>query len=73
MDHRMPQFEPGAEEEFDRCRPTNRVAPSARFIGISERQMRRALAPGGDLEDLAIRVGKRVLVKTAALLALVEQ
>lgn len=52
-------------------RPTCQVPEAAAFIGISERSMRRALMPGGDLEHLSLRVGHRQLVKTTALLALV--
>lgn len=52
-------------------RPTCKVPEAAAFLGISERSMRRALEPGGDLEHLALRVGGRVLVKVTPLLAVV--
>lgn len=57
---------------FDRTRPTQQVATAAAWLGISERSLRRAVEPGGELEQLAVRVGRRVLIKTSALLALVE-
>jgi len=58
---------------LDRDKPTQLVADAAMFLGVGERTLRRALEPGGDLGHLAVRVGaRRVLVKTAALLALVE-
>ena len=58
--------------QLDTTRPTQTVAVAAEWLGVSERHLRRALEPGGDLEHLAVRIGHRVLVKTAALLALVE-
>ena len=48
------------------ARPLWTVAELHEFVGrevISERSLRRALEPGGDLADLAVRIGKRVLVK----------
>jgi hypothetical protein len=48
-------------------RPTLTVREAAGQIGVSERAMYDALAPGGDLEHLAVRVGRRVVVKTAGL------
>ncbi len=55
--------------DFDR-RLTCRVNEAAEALGVSERSMRRALEPGGDLAHLSLRVGHRQLVKVPALLAL---
>ena len=57
---------------LDINRPTQGVAAAAHWLGVSERNLRRAVEPGGDLEHLAVRVGRRVLIKTSALLALVD-
>lgn len=51
------------------ARPTMTVPDAAAWLNLSERCVYEALSPGGDLEHLALRVGRRVLVKTAALLA----
>jgi hypothetical protein len=34
---------------------------------ISERSLRRALEPDGDLADLAVRIGRRLFIKSGAL------
>jgi hypothetical protein len=50
------------------CTPVDDVPAVAAFLGISERSLRQQLEPGGDLEHLAYRAGRRVLVKTTRLL-----
>ncbi len=55
-----------------RARPVVSAAAAARFLGVSERAFRAATAPGSELEHLVIRIGRRVVVKTAPLLALVD-
>jgi hypothetical protein len=52
-------------------RPLLTVGETLRVVPLSERSLRRALEPGGDLEHLAVRVGRRVFVKRAELLRLV--
>ncbi|MGO4257061.1 hypothetical protein [Marmoricola sp. RAF53] len=46
------------------------VPVSARILGISERSFRRQAEPGGDLADVVLRIGGRVVVKVAAFEAL---
>jgi hypothetical protein len=50
-----------------RSTPLVSVATAAEWTGIPERSFRDALA--GDLEHLAVRVGRRVYIRTSALLA----
>jgi hypothetical protein len=54
-----------------RSLPTLPVNQAAAFLGISERSLRRSIQPGAELAYLAIRIGRRVLVRTSALLDLV--
>lgn len=49
------------------------VSVAAVFLGVHQRLLYEQLRPGGDLEHLAVRVGRRVLVKTSRLLELVDQ
>jgi hypothetical protein len=51
------------------ARPLVSVAEAAAWCGIPERSFRAQLAPGGDLEHVGVRVGRRVFVRTSALLA----
>lgn len=57
-----------APEGFDRGAPLNAVEPTARWMGIS-RGLCYKLARSGELP--AIRIGGRLMIKTAPLLALV--
>ena len=52
-----------------RAKPLLTVAEAAGWCRIPERSFRDQLAPGGDLEHLAVRVGRRVYVRSSALLA----
>src|SRR4051812_1486678 len=56
--------------ELLRERATIDAATTATILNVSERSLRAQLVPGGDLEGLVIRVGRRVLIKTSALMAL---
>lgn len=52
----------------DELRLTSRAAVDVRdvipdLLPLSERSLRRALEPGGELEHLALRVGRRVLLR----------
>jgi hypothetical protein len=40
------------------------------LLPLAERSLRRALEPGGDLEHLALRVGRRVFIRVGPLLEL---
>lgn len=55
----------------DELRTTPRAVIDVReamsLIPLSERSFRRALEPGGDLEQLALRVGRRCFVRVGAL------
>ena len=42
------------------------------LLPLSQRSLRRALEPGGDLEHLVLRVGRRCFIKVAPLRALLE-
>jgi hypothetical protein len=50
------------------ARPLLTVAEAAAWAGIPERSFRDQLAPGGDLQHMAVRVGRRVYVRSASLL-----
>jgi hypothetical protein len=56
---------PMTREEFSAL-PLRTVADSAAWVGIPERSFRAAL--DGDLAHLAVRVGRRVYVRTSSLL-----
>jgi hypothetical protein len=55
-----------------RQRPVLTVAEFLAIMPLSERSARRALEPGGDLANLAVRVGRRVFVRTASLTELLS-
>jgi hypothetical protein len=55
----------------DWARPLLTIEECLAVLPVSERSLRRALEPGGDLQHLAVRVGRRVFVKTSALAELV--
>lgn len=48
-------------------RPLLEVAEALGIVPLSERSFRRALEPGADLGHLAVRVGRRVFIRTSEL------
>jgi hypothetical protein len=51
------------------ARPLLTVAETADWLGVPQRSLRDQLAPGGDLEHLSVRVGRRIYVRSAPLLS----